>query len=45
MTTYKLISKLSTILVSPYLDIIAANNNAATLGGILSNSLYFIIIK
>jgi len=31
------------MLVSPYLDIIATNNNTTALGGILSNS--FIIIK
>jgi len=43
MTTYKSAFKLSTILVLPYLDIVAANNNIATLGGILLNS--FIITK
>jgi len=31
--------------VSPYLDIIIANNNTAALGGILLNFLYFIIIN
>jgi len=32
-------SKLLTILVSPYLDIIAANNNVTTLESILLNFL------
>jgi len=39
MTTYELASKLSTILVSPYPNVIAADNNYATLGGILLNFL------
>jgi len=33
----KLISKLLAMLVSPYLDIIAADDNIAALGGILLN--------
>jgi len=35
--SYKLISKLSAILVLPYLDVVAADNDIATLGGILLN--------
>jgi len=35
MTTYELVSKLLAILVSPYLDIIATDDNIAALGGIL----------
>jgi len=35
-------SKLSAILVSPYPDIIAANDNITALGGILLNFLYLL---
>jgi len=35
--SYKLISKLLAMLVSPYPDIIAANDDIAALGSILSN--------
>jgi len=42
MTTWELISKLPAILVSLYLDIVAANNNATTLSGILLNLLYLL---
>ena len=45
ITIYKLVSKLSTILVSFYLDIVATNNNTATLGDILSNFLYLVVTK
>jgi len=45
VTTYKLVSKLSAILVSFYLDVVATNNNTTTLGGILLNSLCLIIIR
>jgi len=44
MTTYKLIFKLSAILVFFYLDIVASNNTTA-LGSILLNSLCLIITK
>jgi len=37
ITTCESASKLSTILVSPYPDIVAADNNCATLSGILLN--------
>jgi len=37
MTTCKLASKLSTILVLPRPDVIAADNDTAILGGILLN--------
>jgi len=33
------------MLVSPYLDIITADDNTAALGGILLNFSYFIITK
>jgi len=39
MTTCKLVSKLSTMLVLPHPNIIAADDNTATLGGILLNFL------
>ena len=39
---YKSVSKLLAILVSPYLDIIAANDNITALGSILSNFLYLL---
>jgi len=39
MISCELISKLLAILVSPYLDVVAANNNIAVLGGILLNFL------
>jgi len=42
MTTYELVSKLSAILVSPYPNVVAINNNYAALGGILSNFLYLL---
>jgi len=45
MTTYKLTSKLSAILVSSYPNVIAANNNTTTLGGILLNFLCLIVTK
>jgi len=35
-------SKLSAILVSPYPDIITADDNITTLGGILLNFLYLL---
>ena len=35
--SYELVSKLSAMLVLPYPDIIATNDNITTLGGILSN--------
>jgi len=34
--------KLLAMLVSPYLDIIATNNNTTALGGILLNLLYLL---
>jgi len=37
--SYKLISKLLAMLVSPYPDIVAADDNITALGGILSNFL------
>jgi len=39
---YKSVSKLLAMLVSPYLDIIAANNNITALGSILSNFPYLL---
>jgi len=39
MTTYKLISKLSTMIVLLYLDIITTNNDIITLGGIILDLL------
>jgi len=45
MTTYKLISKFSAILVSFHLDIIAADNDTAILSNILLNSSCLIVIK
>jgi len=39
MIGYKSASKLSAILVSPYPDVVATNDNITTLGGILLNSL------
>jgi len=39
MISCESVSKLSAILVSAYLDVVAANNNIATLGGILLNFL------
>jgi len=36
---YELVSKLSAMLVSPCLDIVAADDNIAALGGILLNFL------
>jgi len=40
--SYELASKLSAMLVSPYLDIIAADDNIAALGSILSNFPYLL---
>jgi len=39
MISCESVFKLSAILVSPYLDIIAADDNVAALGGILLNFL------
>jgi len=45
MTTCESVSKLSTILVSPYPDVVATNDNTTALGGILLNFSYLVITR